>query len=60
MVAANGGKHAGFGQCEADHLFHDAQNQLSAGGDVEFFEQAVQMGMNSVFRNAETLGNPGL
>ena len=59
VVAANGGKNAGFGQSEANHLLHDAQNQLGAGGDGEFFEQAVQMCVNGVFRNAESLGDPG-
>ena len=59
MVAANGGKHSGFGQREANHLLHDAQNQLGSRSDGEFFEQAVQMGVNGVFGNAESLGKTG-
>lgn len=60
MAVANGRECAGCGQREADHLLHDAQNQLGARGDGEFLEKAVQMGVNSVFRDFEPPGNPCL
>ena len=42
------------------YLLHNPQNQLGAGGDGEFFEQAVQMRVNGVPRNFEPLGNSSL
>lgn len=57
MVGANGGKHAGFGKCQGNHLLHDPQNQLGAGRDVEFLEQAVQVRVRRVRRNTEPVGD---
>ena len=57
MAVANGRECAGCGQREADHLLHDAQNQLGARGDGDFFEKPVQMRVDSVIRDIEPPGN---
>jgi hypothetical protein len=57
MAGANGGKHAGFGQGQGNHLLDDPQDKLGASGDVEFLEEAVQMRVNGVSRYAESTGN---
>lgn len=60
MAGANGGKHAGFGKGKGDHLLHDPQHKLGAGGDVDLLEEAVQMRVRGVFGNLQTLGDPCL
>jgi len=59
VARANGGQHGGFGQGERDQRLHDAQDELGAAGDVELPEQPVQMHVNRVGRNSESLGNLG-
>jgi hypothetical protein len=60
MATANWRERAGFGTGEADHLLHDAQNQIGACSDGEFLEKAIQMRVNGVFRDFEPPGNPPL
>ena len=60
VVAAYRRERAVCGTGEGDQLLHDAQYQLRARGDGEFFEEAVQMCVNGVFRDFEPPGNPRL
>lgn len=60
VAAADGGKNSGFGKGEGDQLFHDPQHKFGAGGDGEFLEQTVQMGVYRVLRYAESAGNARL
>jgi hypothetical protein len=58
VTGTDGGEHAGFGQGEGDHLFHDPEDKLSARGDRELYEKAVQVGVRRVLVHFESAGDP--
>jgi hypothetical protein len=60
MTGTDGGEHTGFGKGEGDHLLHDPEDKVGAGGDGEFYEKAVQVGVRRVLGHVETVGDCGL
>ena len=60
MTGTDGREHAGFGEGEGDHLFHDPEDKLGARGDGEFYEEAVQVAMCRVLGHVEAAGDPFL